>query len=200
MNFLTPRAQQVLALSRREADRLGHDYVGTEHLLLGLVRLGQGGALNVLNKAKAKIDLETICLEMEKHAAVGPSAKLTGNIPYTPRVKKVLALAGKEAGALDRNYVGTEHFLLGLLREGDGAVARVLRTAGLEIEQARALAAEERSEPAADLSPQVSAVCEVQRTSQLDDMSKKLDAIMDLLGRLALEVTELRLNFPKGNA
>src|SRR5213595_1756759 len=98
MNNFTPRAQQVLALARKEADRFNHNYVGTEHLLLGLIKLGQGVAVNVLQKVG--LDLETVRMEVEKQVGSGPETKMVGNIPYTPRVKKVLALAGKEAKAL----------------------------------------------------------------------------------------------------
>lgn len=125
MNNFTPRAQQVLALARKEADRFNHNYVGTEHLLLGLIKLGQGVAVNVLQKMG--LDLETVRMEVEKQVGSGPETKMVGNVPYTPRVKKVLALAGKEAKALNHSYVGTEHILLGLLREGEGVAARVLR-------------------------------------------------------------------------
>ena len=125
MNNFTPRAQQVLALARKEADRFNHNFVGTEHLLLGLIKLGQGVAVNVLQKMG--LDLETVRMEVEKQVGTGPDQKMIGNIPYTPRVKKVLALAGKEAKALNHTYVGTEHILLGLLREGDGVTARVYR-------------------------------------------------------------------------
>src|SRR5438445_463283 len=116
MNNFTPRAQQVLALARKEADRFNHNFVGTEHLLLGLIKLGQGVAVNVLQKLG--LDLETVRMEVEKQVGTGPDQKMIGNIPYTPRVKKVLALAAKEAKALNHTYVGTEHILLGLLREG----------------------------------------------------------------------------------
>ena len=125
MNNFTPRAQQVLALARKEADRFNHNYVGTEHLLLGLIKLGQGVAVNVLQKMG--LDLETVRMEVEKQVGTGPETKMVGNIPYTPRVKKVLALAGKEAKSLNHSYVGTEHILLGLLREGEGVAARVLQ-------------------------------------------------------------------------
>jgi len=121
MNNFTPRAQQVLALARKEADRFNHNYVGTEHLLLGLIKLGQGVAVNVLQKMG--LDLETVRSEVEKQVGSGPETKMVGNIPYTPRVKKVLALAGKEAKSLNHSYVGTEHILLGLLREGEGVAA-----------------------------------------------------------------------------
>ena len=135
MNNFTPRAQQVLALARKEADRFNHNYVGTEHLLLGLIKLGQGVAVNVLQKMS--LDLETVRMEVEKQVGSGPETKTPGNIPYTPRVKKVLALAGKEAKALNHSYVGTEHILLGLLREGDGVAARVLKNLEVDIERTR---------------------------------------------------------------
>src|SRR5512133_231075 len=135
MNNFTPRAQQVLALARKEADRFNHNYVGTEHLLLGLIKLGQGVAVNVLQKMG--LDLETVRMEVEKQVGSGPETKLVGNVPYTPRVKKVLALAGKEAKALNHSYVGTEHLLLGLLRAGEGVAARVLKSLEIDIERTR---------------------------------------------------------------
>lgn len=135
MSNFTPRAQQVLALARKEADRFNHNFVGTEHLLLGLIKLGQGVAVNVLQKMG--LDLETVRMEVEKQVGTGPDQKMIGNIPYTPRVKKVLALAAKEAKALNHTYVGTEHILLGLLREGDGVAARVLKNLDVDIEQTR---------------------------------------------------------------
>src|SRR5215470_1277997 len=133
MNDFTPRAQQVLALASKEAERFNHNYVGTEHLLLGLIKLGQGVAVTVLQKMG--LDLERVRMEVEKHVGSPPETKMIGNIPYTPRVKKVLALAGKEAQALHHSYVGTEHILLGLLREGEGVAARVLKS--LEVDPAR---------------------------------------------------------------
>ena len=135
MNNFTPRAQQVLALARKEADRFNHSFVGTEHLLLGLINLGQGVAVNVLQKMG--LDLETVRLEVEKQVGTGPDQKLAGNIPYTPRVKKVLELSKKEAKVLHHTYVGTEHILLGLLREGEGVAARVLRNLDIDIDQCR---------------------------------------------------------------
>ena len=135
MSNFTPRAQQVLALARKEADRLNHNFLGTEHLLLGLIKLGQGVAVNVLQKMG--LDLETVRMEVEKQTPSGPDQKMIGNIPYTPRVKKVIALAQKEAKNLNHTYVGTEHLLLGLLREGDGVAAKVLRALDVDIEQAR---------------------------------------------------------------
>src|SRR5215510_11660159 len=133
MNDFTPRAQQVLALASKEAERFNHNYVGTEHLLLGLIKLGQGVAVTVLQKMG--LDLESVRMEVEKHVGPHPETKMVGDIPYTPRVKKVLALASKEAQALHHSYVGTEHILLGLLREGEGVAARVLKS--LEVDPAR---------------------------------------------------------------
>ena len=135
MNNFTPRAQQVLALARKEADRFNHNYVGTEHLLLGLIKLGQGVAVSVLERMG--LDLESVRMEVEKQVGTGPDQKVSGNIPYTPRVKKVLALANKEAKALNHSYVGTEHILLGLLREGEGVAARVLQTLDVDIQRTR---------------------------------------------------------------
>ena len=135
MSNFTPRAQQVLALARKEADRFNHNFVGTEHLLLGLIKLGQGVAVNVLQKMG--LDLETVRLEVEKQVGTGPDQKQVGNIPYTPRVKKVLNLASKEAKNLAHTYVGTEHILLGLLREGEGVAARVLKNLDVDIEHTR---------------------------------------------------------------
>ena len=135
MNNFTPRAQQVLALARKEADRFHHNYVGTEHILLGLIKLGQGVAVSVLQKMG--LDLETVRSAVEKQVGIGQETKTQNSIPYTPRVKKVLALAGKEAKTLNHSYVGTEHILLGLLREGEGVAARVLKSLDIDIERTR---------------------------------------------------------------
>src|SRR5215210_7801765 len=135
MNNFTPRAQQVLALARKEADRFHHNYVGTEHILLGLIKLGQGVAVSVLQKMG--LDLETVRAAVEKQVGTGQETKAQNSIPYTPRVKKVLALAGKEAKTLNHSYVGTEHILLGLLREGEGVAARVLKNLEIDIERTR---------------------------------------------------------------
>ncbi|MGJ8675937.1 MAG: ATP-dependent Clp protease ATP-binding subunit [Akkermansiaceae bacterium] len=135
MNNFTPRAQQVLALARKEADRFNHNYVGTEHILLGLIKLGQGVAVSVLQNMG--LDLDTVRKEVEKQVGAGPESSVSGNIPYTPRVKKVLSLANKEAEQLDHSYVGTEHLLLGLLREGEGVAARVLSSLNVDINQTR---------------------------------------------------------------
>ncbi len=133
-NF-TPRAQRVIQLARREADRFNHPYVGTEHLLLGLIVLGEGVAVNVLERMG--VSLESVRYEVEKAVGQGPETKTVGNVPFTPRSKKVLQLALAEAQALNHTYVGTEHILLGLLREGEGVAAQVLKNLNVDIETAR---------------------------------------------------------------
>lgn len=136
LNNFTPRSQQVLALARKEAAQFNHNYVGTEHLLLGLIKLGQGVAVNVLQKMG--LDLETVRKTIENQVGTGVgSPKAPLNIPYTPRVKKVLALAAKEAKALNHSYIGTEHILLGLLREGEGVAARILKALDIDIARCR---------------------------------------------------------------
>jgi len=133
-NF-TPRAQRVIELARKEADNFNHPYVGTEHLLLGLVALGEGVAVNVLDRMG--VSLEAVRLEVEQAVGQGPETKTVGNVPFTPRSKKVLQLAMAEAQALNHTYVGTEHILLGLLREGEGVAAQVLRNLDVDLDRAR---------------------------------------------------------------
>ena len=133
-NF-TPRAQRVIQLARKEADSFNHPYVGTEHLLLGLIALGEGVAVNVLERMG--ISLESVRMEVEKAVGQGPETKTVGNVPFTPRSKKVLQLAMAEAQSLNHTYVGTEHILLGLLREGEGVAAQVLRNLDVNLEAAR---------------------------------------------------------------
>ncbi len=136
MNNFTPRAQQVLVLAKKEAIRFGHDHIGTEHLLLGLINLGQGVAVAVLESMG--IDLETVRTEVEKRTAseVEP-LQLQGEIPMTARMKKVITLSAMEARALNYNYIGTEHLLLGLLREAEGLAAQILHTLNVDLDAAR---------------------------------------------------------------
>jgi len=135
MSNFTPRAQQVLALAKRESRRFGHNYVGTEHLLLGLIKLGQGVAVAALQAMG--LDLETVRFEVEKHSGPSQNTQMEGDPPVTPRVKRVIALAAKEARALNYNYIGTEHVLLGLLREGEGVAARILRNLNVDADAVR---------------------------------------------------------------
>jgi len=132
----TPMARQVLALARDEAKRLKHNFIGTEHLLLGLINIERGIALKVLTNMGLTVD--DIKREVEKYVGEGPDdEKVSDPIPYTPRVKKVLALADKERKAFNHTYIGTEHILLGLLREGDGVAGRVLKNFDVDIETTR---------------------------------------------------------------
>jgi len=135
MSEFTPRAQQVIQLARKEAERFNHPYIGTEHLLLSLIALGEGVAVTVLEKMG--VDLDILRLEVEKAVGQGPETQAIGALPMTPRAKKVLALAKVEAQALNHGYVGTEHILLGLLREEEGVAARVLKNLNVDIERAR---------------------------------------------------------------
>jgi len=134
----TDRARKVITLARQEAERLGHEYIGTEHILLGLVKEGSGVAANVLENLE--IDLEKIRLEVEKYvgAARQETATQSSSLPFTPKAKKVLELAMEEARALEHNYIGTEHLLLGLLREQEGMAAQVLLNLGVKLEDVRA--------------------------------------------------------------
>jgi len=182
MNNFTPRAQQVLALARKEADRFNHNYVGTEHLLLGLIKLGQGVAVNVLQKMG--LDLETVRMEVEKQVGSGPETKMVGNIPYTPRVKKVLALAGKEAKSLNHSYVGTEHILLGLLREGEGVAARVLKSLEVDIERTR-------NEILKELDPNFTPPDAEQENSMPTENGNKKDVKTPALRAFGRDLTEL---------
>ncbi len=135
MNNFTPRAQQVLALARREADRFHHNYIGTEHLLLGLLKLGQGVAITVLERMG--LDIPTLIHKIEGLVSTQSNSSAPEGLLYTPRVKKVLALANKEALELNHSYVGTEHLLLGLLRDGEGFAAKILSDSGVNLTQAR---------------------------------------------------------------
>ena len=135
-NF-TERVRKVLAMAREEAARLHHEYVGTEHILLGLIREGEGVAAAVLQNLN--VDLDEIQQKIEETVKKGKAAQTTGpDLPYTSRAKKVLELAMSEARELNHSYVGTEHLLLGLLREEKGIAAQVLTDAGVNLDAARA--------------------------------------------------------------
>src|SRR6476619_3725687 len=135
-NF-TERVRKVLAMAREEAARLHHEYVGTEHILLGLIREGEGVAAAVLQNLS--VDLDEIQQKIEDTVKKGKASQTTGpDLPYTSRAKKVLELAMSEARELSHSYVGTEHLLLGLLREEKGIAAQVLTDAGVNLDAARA--------------------------------------------------------------
>ena len=131
----TDRARKVMALANQEAQRFNHEYIGTEHILLGLVKEGSGVGANVLKNLD--VDLRKVRLEVEKLVKSGPETVTMGRLPQTPRTKKVIEYAIEEARNLNHNYVGTEHLLLGLLREQDGVAAQVLMNLNLRLEDVR---------------------------------------------------------------
>ena len=134
-NRFTERARKVIILAKEEARRFNHDYIGTEHILLGLIREGEGVAAAVLQKMG--VSLENIRLEVEKLVQPGPTTQIIGDIPFTPRAKKALELAAEEARSLGHNYIGTEHLLLGLIREGEGIASQVLMNLGMDLNSVR---------------------------------------------------------------
>ncbi|MCC7473893.1 MAG: ATP-dependent Clp protease ATP-binding subunit [Pirellulales bacterium] len=131
----TDRARKVMQLANQEAQRFNHEYIGTEHVLLGLIKEGSGVAANVLKNLD--VDLRKIRLEVEKLVQSGPDMVTMGKLPQTPRAKKVIEYSMEEARNLNHNYVGTEHILLGLLREQEGVAAQVLMNLGLKLEEVR---------------------------------------------------------------
>ena len=131
----TDRARKVMQLANQEAQRFNHEYIGTEHVLLGLIKEGSGVAANVLKNLD--VDLRKIRLEVEKLVQSGPDMVTMGKLPQTPRAKKVIEYSMEEARNLNHNYVGTEHILLGLLREQEGVAAQVLMNLGLKLEDVR---------------------------------------------------------------
>lgn len=131
----TERARKVIILAKEEAKRFNHDYIGTEHILLGLIKEGESVAAAVLQNLG--LSLDTIRLEVEKLVQFGPSTIVSGDIPFTPKAKKVIELAMDEARRLGHNYIGTEHLLLGLIKEGEGVASHVLMNLGLNLSKVR---------------------------------------------------------------
>src|SRR5262245_18173919 len=131
----TDRAKKVMSYARQEAQKFNHEYIGTEHVLLGLVQEGSGVAANVLKHMS--VDLEKIRHEVEKIVKTGPTTVTMGQLPFTPRAKKVLELSMEEASQLSHNYIGTEHLLLGLIKENEGIAAQVLMNLGVKLEDVR---------------------------------------------------------------
>jgi ATP-dependent Clp protease ATP-binding subunit ClpC len=181
---LTDRARKVMALANQEAQRFNHEYIGTEHILLGLVKEGSGVGANVLKNLD--VDLRKVRLEVEKLVKSGPEMVTMGKLPQTPRAKKVIEYAIEEARNLNHNYVGTEHLLLGLLREHDGVAAQVLMNLGLKLEQVREEVLNllgagvendemgETAEPAAEGGPQQPAQRGKSKTPALDSFGRDL--------------------------
>lgn len=169
-NRFTERAKKVIFLAREEARRLDHDYLGTEHILLGLIREGEGiGATTLQNLG---IDLAQIRAEVEKAVGRGGGALFLGQIPFTPRAKKVLELAVTEARNLRHNYIGTEHLLLGLIKEAEGVAAQILTNLGADLVKVR-------EEVASLLGTKVSpeAVAKTSQTPTLDRFGRDLNQL-----------------------
>ena len=131
----TNRAKQVIKLAKREAQRLNHNYLGTEHVLLGLMKLGQGIAVNVLKNMN--IEYDTVVAEVELTVGYGPEIQVYGDPALTSKVKKVFEYANEEALALNHNYVGTEHLLLALIRLQDGVAAQILENLNVNLKEVR---------------------------------------------------------------
>ncbi|MGB4781614.1 ATP-dependent Clp protease ATP-binding subunit [Candidatus Methylomirabilis sp.] len=164
----TERARKVIILAREEAIRLGHNFVGTEHLLLGLIREGDGLAVAILKKLN--VNISSVKGEIEKIVSVGLEFSPAGEIPFTPQAKKVLEYAISEARSLGHNYIGTEHLLLGLIREGEGIASLVLRDFGISVASAKAQAQELLGE-------QASKPTSSTRTPALDEFGVDLTAM-----------------------
>lgn len=175
MNKFTDRAQKVILIAQEEAKRLNHDYVGTEHLLLGLVSIGEGVAAQVMDNMG--VDLKKLRNEVEKIVGTGDNVMLLGEIPFSPRAKKVLELAVDEAANMGHYYVGTEHLLLGLIKEEDGIAARVIENMGVKITDVRQEIIELLGEPTKPFGgPHHTAVHgkPKSKTPTLDDFSRDL--------------------------
>jgi ATP-dependent Clp protease ATP-binding subunit ClpC len=173
----TDRARKVMALANQEAQRFNHEYIGTEHILLGLVKEGSGVGANVLKNLE--VDLRKVRLEVEKLVKSGPDMVSMGKLPQTPRAKKVIEFAIEEARQLNHNYVGTEHLLLGLLREQDGVAAQVLMNLGLKLEDVREevlnlLGAGAESEEMGNAAPAPEAKKGKSKTPALDSFGRDL--------------------------
>ncbi len=174
----TDRARKVMTLARQEAQKFNHEYIGTEHILLGLVQEGSGVAANVLKHMD--VDLKKIRMEVEKMVQSGSNIVQMGQLPFTPRAKKVLELSLEEASNLGHNYIGTEHLLLGLLRENESVAAQVLLNIGLKLEDVR-------EEVLEFLGAEVNNVAEKTSTSSSKSKTPALDAFGRDLTELATQ-------------
>jgi ATP-dependent Clp protease ATP-binding subunit ClpA len=181
----TDRARKTLAYARQEAQRFNHDYIGTEHILLGLIREDSSAAASVLRNLD--LDVRKIRLEVEGMMQSSPESQRIGQPPFTPRAKKVIEFSLEEARALGHNYIGTEHILLGLLRESEGVAAHVLMNLGLKIEGVR----EEvlRFLRAKALSDSVTETCDFKKTQ--DARTQSQAGTWPLFSESAVEVLAL---------
>jgi len=133
----TDRARNVMALANRQAQRFNHEFIGTEHILLALIKEGSGTGATILKDLG--VDIKNLLLEVEQLVKHGPDEVANGKLPQTPRARKVIEYANEEAVALNHDYIGTEHILLGLLRESEGIAAQVLVNLGLKFDEVRSI-------------------------------------------------------------
>src|SRR3990167_1485755 len=175
----TERARKVIILAKEEAKRFNHDYIGTEHILLGLIKEGESVAAAVLQNLG--LSLDTIRLEVEKLVQFGPSTIVSGDIPFTPKAKKVIELAMDEARRLGHNYIGTEHLLLGLIKEGEGVASHVLMNVGLDLNKVRAevikLLGSSAAQGAVGVTPATGGKGGKTKTPALDSFGRDLTAL-----------------------
>src|SRR3990172_5691580 len=161
----TERARKVIILAREEAERYQHEYLGTEHILLGILKDGGGIAVTVMQKLGA--DVKQVRLEIERHLPKSVNTTIVGDIPFTPRAKKVLEYAVEEARLMGHNYIGTEHLLLGLIKEKEGVASKVLNNLGVHLIETRELTLNLLQEP-------VSQTKEKTKTPALDEFGRDL--------------------------
>ncbi len=194
-NRFTERARRAILLAREEAKRLDHDYLGTEHLLLGLIREGEGVAATALQNLE--VDLRQVRQEVEKAVGKGGGSLFLGQIPFTPRAKKVLELAVTEARDLGHNYIGTEHLLLGLIREGEGVAAQILTSLGADLDRAREEVVDllgakvaDRKTPKASITPTLDRfgrdLTDLAKNGELDPVigrEKEIERVVQILSR-----------------
>ena len=176
-NRFTERARRVILLAKEEAKRFNHDYIGTEHLLLGLIREGEGVAAAVL--MSLGLDPAKIRTEVEKLVQPGPSTVVSGDIPFTPKAKRAIELSMEEARQLGHNYIGTEHLLLGLIKEGEGVASEVLMNLGLDAGKVR----DEVMQILGSATPGFSAGGETGRPTSAPTAAKGKTPAIDVFGR-----------------
>ena len=194
----TSQADRVLKLADREARSFSHEYIGTEHILLGLVNHGSGVAANVLRYLD--IDLGQIRQEIERIVQYGPPGEsvVMGRLPRTPRTQSAMALADAEARNLGHDYVGTEHLLLGLIREMEGVAAQVLLNLGVQLDVARAEVLRELQRPPVDPNWLTSTVRDVASTIAQEQSWEVMPILADALEETGCTDTEMLAHLRQG--
>ena len=178
----TDRARRVVVLAQEEARQLDHNYIGTEHILLGMIREGEGVAAQAL--AAMDISRDAVRQQVEEMIGRGKQGQTSGHIPFTPRAKKVLELSLRESLQLGHDYIGTEHILLGLVREGEGVAAQVLISLGAELDRVRQQVIQLLHDGPSTEQPPRSATRGSGSLAQLDQVLERLDAIARRLGAI----------------